>query len=51
MNIFQQLEQLQATFRDLSPVLWSYHSRLMEQGFTREEAFQLTRDAQEKLFG
>lgn len=50
MNIFQAFEQIQEMLKDLSPVLWSYKENLKKQGFTEEQAFQLTRDYQRTVF-
>lgn len=50
MNILQQLEQIQAMLRDLSPVLWSYKKNLKKQGFTENQAFRLTLEYQRILF-
>ncbi|MRX70859.1 hypothetical protein GJU40_01590 [Bacillus lacus] len=49
MNIIQALEQMQATLRDLSPVLWSYKENLVKQGFTEEQAFALVKDYQNTI--
>lgn len=49
MNIVHAFEQLQATLRDLSPVLWSYKENLKKVGFTDEQAFELTRDLQRTM--
>jgi hypothetical protein len=45
-GIIAALEQMQATLRDLSPVLWSYYYNLKQQGFSNEQAFKLTNDFQ-----
>lgn len=44
MNVNQQLEQIEAFLRDLAPVLLSYYSELVKQGFTTAQAFEMTRD-------
>lgn len=51
MDILQQLDQLQAVLRDIAPVLWSYYKNLIDEGFSEEQALELTKDVQSKLFG
>jgi len=50
MDFLAQLDQLKALLRDISPVLWGYYFELKKQGFTDEQAFQLTRDFQMVTF-
>lgn len=50
MHILQAIEQLQATLRDVSPMLWSYKCDLKKEGFTDKEAFELVRDYQKIMF-
>jgi len=50
MNILQQLEQLNAMLRDVSPILWDYKAQLKKEGFTEQQAFDLVRDYQKILF-
>jgi Fe2+ transport system protein FeoA len=47
--VIAMYDQLQANLKDLAPVLWSYMTRLMELGFTREESLALVRDMQGSL--
>jgi hypothetical protein len=49
-NIFQAMEQAAAMFRDVAPVMWAYYSNLMKQGFTSEQAFELTKEMQKTIF-
>ncbi|MRX54825.1 hypothetical protein GJU41_12655 [Bacillus idriensis] len=49
MNFFQQMEQLQATLRDIAPVMWSYYNNLLKQGFSKDQAFTLTVEMQKAL--
>lgn len=46
MDITHAIDQLEALTKDLSPLLWTYFSRLKEQGFTDEQALELARDFQ-----
>ncbi|MCM3598687.1 hypothetical protein M4D55_23290 [Metabacillus idriensis] len=49
MNFFQQMEQLQATLRDVAPIMWTYYNNLLKQGFNPEQAFTLTVEMQKAL--
>lgn len=51
MNFIQQLDQMQAALRDLSPALASYRDNLIKSGFTRQEAMQLVFGLQQSVLG
>lgn len=46
---FQEQEQAEAGMRDMSKALFDYFQRLVDQGFTRDEAMQLTSNFQLSL--
>lgn len=50
MHFIHALDQLQAMLRDLAPVVRSYYEKLLEQGFTPEEALTITIAFQNALF-
>ena len=50
MDITQQIDQMMAMLRDVSPLLWTYYADLKKQGFTDEQAFTLVRDYQSITF-
>lgn len=49
MDFIQQLEQMQAMLRDITPIVWTYYKNLLDQGFTEKQAFELTRDCQRDI--
>lgn len=46
MDNTHAFDQPEAFTRELSPLLWTYYSRLKKEGFTDEQAFELARDFQ-----
>lgn len=42
-------DQVKAALRDMAPTLWNYLQDLQNLGFTREEAFLLVRDVQNRM--
>lgn len=45
----QELDQAQAALRDMAKTLFDYFTRMVSQGFTRQEALQLTISWQQSL--
>jgi len=45
----QELEQLQAALRDIATLLFDHYTRLIKQGFSTQEALQLTIAMQHSL--
>lgn len=50
MDITQQIDQMSAMLRDISPMLWTYYADLKKQGFDDKQAFALVRDYQNITF-
>lgn len=51
MSFFQALEQVEMFLVDITPILWAFYQNLIVQGFTEDQAFELTRDVLYKLGG
>ena len=50
MDATHAFDQLEATTRDLSPLMWIYYERLKKEGFSDAQALYLVRDFQNILF-
>ena len=49
MDINHKFDQIQATLRDMAPVLWSYFEELKKQGLTDEQALTLVQQVHQRL--
>lgn len=49
MDTIHAFDQLRAALRDLAPVLYSYHSKLQKEGFSKKEVLQLVIELQRSL--
>lgn len=50
MDIIKAFEELHANLMNFSPLLYSYYKDLKKQGFTEEQAMELTKETQRALF-
>lgn len=46
MDIIKAFEELHASLMNVSPLLFSYYADLKKQGFSEEQALELTKEAQ-----
>lgn len=49
MDIIKAFEELHASLMNISPLLFSYFADLKKQGFTDEQALELTKEAQQVI--